>query len=124
MEKYKLKLAEIEDWLKNIIQSLEPSLSSDEIKPQEKIDHLQGILEQLEEKEKIAKEIQKDCESYGSQYGDVQKFVYNLLAGLNVNITVIRENQDIIRNSLLNLNEAPKEKIVETEAPKEIEIIE
>jgi len=55
-------------------------------------------LDQLEEKEKTAKEICVDCKEYGAQYGDVQKLVKDLLFGLNANINVIRENQNIIKS--------------------------
>ena len=76
---------------------------------QKKINELQAILEELEEKEKKVKEIHVDCEQYGSQYGDVQKFIKDLLFGLTSNIQVIRENQTFIRTYLAKLKDEPKE---------------
>lgn len=99
MEKYKLTLIGIEEWLKTIILSLQGFNAEpvDEADAQKKINELQKILEQLEDKEKTVQEIHNDCEQYGAQYGDVQKFVRELLMGLTSNIQVIRENQNFIR---------------------------
>lgn len=98
-------MTEIEEWLKQTILSVETisNTPTNKDNAERKMNELQNILDQLEEKEKDAKLIQKDCESYGYQYGDVQSFVRNLLLGLNTNITVIRENQIIIRTYIENL---------------------
>lgn len=90
----------------------------DEKDAQKKIDELQKILDQLEEKEKTVKEIHVDCEQYGAQHGDIQRYIKELLLGLTSNIQVIRENQNIIRIYLERLREAPKE-IIQVEVPKQ-----
>lgn len=97
--------------MKPIILSLEGFNSKpvDEHDAQKKIDDLQKILDQLEEKEKTVKEIHVDCEQYGAQHGDIQRYIKELLLGLSSNIQVIRENQNIIRIYLKQLREAPKE---------------
>lgn len=77
----------------------------DQADAQSKADELQKILEQLEEKEKTVQEIYTDCQEYGSQYGDVQRLIRELLFGLNSNINVIRENQNIIRANMDQLKE-------------------
>lgn len=97
----------MEDWLKQTILSLEGFISkpTDEDDARRKIDELQNILEQLEQKEKTVKNIHCDCEQYGAQYGDVQKFIKELLLGLTSNIQVIRENQNCIRAHLEKIEE-------------------
>ena len=85
----------------------------DENDADRKINELEGILKQLEDKEKIVKEIHVDCEQYGAQYGDVQKFIRQLLLGLSSNIQVIRENQNFIRSYLENAKKLPVQ-VVET----------
>lgn len=68
---------------------------------------LQHILNQLTDKEKTVKEIHVDCEQYGAQYGDVQKFIKQLLLGLTSNIQVIRENQNFVLAYLEKLKNKP-----------------
>lgn len=75
-------------------------------------------MDQLEEKEKMVKDIHVDCEQYGAQHGDIQRYIKELLLGLTSNIQVIRENQNIIRIYLDKLREAPKE-IIPAEVPKQ-----
>lgn len=101
----------IEEWLKPIILSLEgfSSTPTDEADAQNKIDELQNILEKLEDKEKTVQAILEDCEQYGSQYGDIQRFIRELLLGLNANIQVIWENQNIIRANLKNFKQKSEE---------------
>lgn len=101
----------IEEWLKPIILSLEglSSKPADEADAERKINELQSILNQLEDKEKTVREIHVDCEQYGAQYGDVQNYVKQLLLGLTSNIQVIRENQICIRTYLESIKNAPKE---------------
>lgn len=103
--------------MKPIILSLESfgSTPVNEKDAQHKINELQRILELLEEKEKTVKDIHVDCEQYGVQYGDVQKFIRELLLGLTSNIHVIRENQNCIRAYLDKLLESPKDH--ETQTP-------
>lgn len=126
MEKYKKELIIIEEWLKQTILSLEKisKVPTDNENAEKKMNELQNILEQLEAKENDAKQIQKDCESYGSQYGDVQNFVKDLLLGLTTNITIIRENQLIIKKYIEGLKE-PQQTVIEAEVIEEpkVEII-
>lgn len=80
-------------------------------------------MDQLEEKENTVKEIHVDCEQYGAQYGDVQKFIRELLLGLTSNIQVIRENQNYIRSYLHELKEVKKEVVQEPTIVEEIQVI-
>lgn len=80
-------------------------------------------MDQLEKKEATVKDIYVDCEQYGAQYGDIQKFIKDLLLGLTSNIQVIRENQTFIRNYLETLKEVPQEIKQEKSIEKPIEEI-
>lgn len=111
--------------MKPIILSLEGVCSKpvDESDAQKKVEELQNILDQLEEKEKTVREIHVDCEQYGAQYGDVQKFIKELLLGLTSNIQVIRENQNCIRNYLVKLKELPQEVVQEPAVIEEVKVV-
>lgn len=57
--------------------------------------------------------IHVDCEQYGAQHGDIQKYVRELLFGLTSNIQVIRENQTYIRTYIERLKEPTAEVVKE-----------
>lgn len=114
----------VEEWLKTIILSLKTFnyTVTDNTDAQNKLDELEKILKQLEEKENTVKDICKDCREYGSQYGDVQKLIRELQLGLNANINVIRENQNIIKSHLTTLKEQADQPVIEIQEKEEVMI--
>jgi hypothetical protein len=110
VDKYKNSLMEIEEWLKITILSVERlnTQPNNETEAQERINKLEEILKELEDKEAEVKKIHDDCENLDG-FNDIQKFVKELLLGLSSNIQVIRENQRIIRENLLKAKDQPKE---------------
>lgn len=106
VDKYKNSLMEIEEWLKMTILTVERlnTQPKNEVEAEERINKLEDILKELEDKEAEVKRIHDDCEKFDG-FSDIQKFVKDLLLGLSSNIQVIRENQRIIRENLLKARE-------------------
>ena len=71
----------------------------DETDAEKKINELEDLLLKLEEKKVIVNDIHKNCEEL-SNFGEIRNNVKVLLDELTTIITVIRENQTIMRNNL------------------------
>ncbi|KAG5676700.1 hypothetical protein PVAND_006514 [Polypedilum vanderplanki] len=99
VEKYRTILINIEEWLQTIITKL--NNFDGQVKNKEdaenKIKELQTLIDQLEEKKKVVNDIGAECQSTQEPDSDLQKMIEQLMIGLNTNIEIIRENQDIFK---------------------------